>query len=174
MGGIANSNLFDLAQERVHESIIDAVLYVDTCSSSTILTAVDVTTDKGSIGSGFDTGIQGQFAKLQSAERSLYRWFENDGIASSEGRANLPGGHHKRIVPGGQRCYHADWLAANDAGMAAGIFAGSCTGKVTSSTRKEVKVIDGKWHIAIARQFNRFASILRLQFSKLFSVCFQE
>ena len=57
MGGIANSNLFDLAQERVHESIIDAVLYVDTCSSSTILTAVDVTTDNGSIGSGFDIGI---------------------------------------------------------------------------------------------------------------------
>src|SRR5579859_1254487 len=57
MSGITNANLFDLAQERVHEGFIDAILHVDTCCGGTILTTVDEPTNNGAIGSGFNIGI---------------------------------------------------------------------------------------------------------------------
>src|SRR6266481_5368341 len=45
------------------------------------------------------TGFQRNLTQFERGERRLDRWLEDDGVAGSQGRANLPGRHHERIVP---------------------------------------------------------------------------
>src|SRR2546423_3924881 len=98
-----------------------------------------------------NTSFKSQLTKFQRAERSFNRWLEDDCVTCSESGTNFPGGHHEGIVPGSQRGNYADRFTTNDAGMSSSIFTRGCTGKVASSTRKEVQVVDGKRNITIAR-----------------------
>src|SRR5579884_1876737 len=55
--GVSDANLLDLAQERLHEGVIYALLHIDAGSRSAVLTTVDITTDYRAISSCFDVGI---------------------------------------------------------------------------------------------------------------------
>src|SRR5712691_13401848 len=57
VGGIADADLLDFAQEGVHESIIDAILHIDAGGGCTILAAVYIAADNGPVRAGFDICI---------------------------------------------------------------------------------------------------------------------
>src|SRR5947209_181374 len=65
-GRVTNANLLDFIEEHAHEGVIDAVLYVDTCGSRTVLAAVDETADYRTTGRSIDICIsindEGSFA----------------------------------------------------------------------------------------------------------------
>src|SRR6266851_2145341 len=116
--------------------------------------------------------FQGNLTQLERGKWCFNGWFEYNGIAGSQCRANLPGSHHERIVPRGQRSDHADRLATNDASMTAAVFAGCCASQVAGRTREEMQVIDSEWNVAIACQLDRLTSVLSFQFGQLRSMGF--
>src|SRR5438874_12045162 len=55
--GVPDANLLDLAQERLHEGVVYALLHIDAGSGGAILTTVDITTNYRPVSSSFDVGI---------------------------------------------------------------------------------------------------------------------
>ncbi len=121
-----------------------------------------------------NTSLQSQLAEFERGQRSLRRWFEDDGVASSQRGSNFPGGHHEGIVPWRDRGHHTDRLAANDAGMPASILAGGLACQVARCSGEEVQVVSGKGNIAITRQLDRLARVLRFQRSQFVRVCLNQ
>ncbi|MCY1403626.1 hypothetical protein D9M71_188140 [compost metagenome] len=59
----------------------------------------------------------------QDRQRRVFRWLEHQGIARCQGRRDLPGGHHDRVVPGRYGGDHTDRVAAHHAGIARQVLA---------------------------------------------------
>ena len=59
-------------------------------------------------------GFGRQFGDAQRGERRLLGGLQDDGVAGGECRAQLPGGHHQRIVPRHHGGHHADGLAGDE------------------------------------------------------------
>ena len=57
-----------------------------------------------------ESGFLNQLAETQRGKRSLFGRLQDAGAAHRESRAELPGCHYEREIPGNNLAYHADWL----------------------------------------------------------------
>src|ERR1700733_71450 len=58
-----------------------------------------------------DAGFLNQFAQKKSGEGRLFGWLEDYATTRGERRAEFPGGHHEREIPGDDLSDHSDRFA---------------------------------------------------------------
>ncbi len=104
-----------------------------------------------------------QFSQFQGGERRDLRGFKHHAVPGGQRRGQLPGRHHQRIVPGGDRRDNAHRVAADQRGVSLQIFPRRRTVQGTRRASKEAK------HVGYGRNFipqyavQGFAAVLRLQ-----------
>ena len=111
----------------------------------------------------------------EGGEGRAGRGLEDDGATGGEGGADLPGGHHERVIPGCNLANDANRLAARDGGVARHKLARVGTVSVASGPGEEAQVIDGKGDIATeADELVGFARVLGFALGKFFGVGLDE
>ncbi len=68
--------------------------------------------------------------------------FADDAVAGGQGGGELPGGHHQRVVPGGDAGDDADRVAAEEGGVAWEVFAGERALLAADGAGEETKDVE--------------------------------
>ena len=113
--------------------------------------------------------LPGQLGEAQRRQRRLLRRLDDLYVPSRERRADLPDGHHQRVVPGCDPSDDPHRLAADHRGVAAHVLAGRLALEHPRRAREEAQVVRRDGHL-VARVRKRLADVLRLQLGQLFGV----
>ena len=76
---------------------------------------------------------------LSAVERGLLRGLEHAGVAGRDRGAELPRGHHERVVPRRDRRHDAHRVAADHAGVAGEVLARDCAGHGAAGAREKAE-----------------------------------
>jgi hypothetical protein len=104
-----------------------------------------------------------EFRQLQRRQRRLLGRLEDDGVAAGNGRRQLPGHHHQRIVPRRDRADDADGVAADHRGVAGQVFAGDRARHRTHGAGEEAVAIDDGRDFVIEHGVDRLAAVERFE-----------
>ncbi|MNZ75782.1 hypothetical protein D3C78_942680 [compost metagenome] len=107
--------------------------------------------------------LGGQLRQAQGGEGCLFRRFEHHGVASGQGRGDLPGDHHQRVVPRGDGGDYTKRVAADHRGMPRQVFTGGRAARATAGTGEEAKHIGNCRDLVVERRRIGFATVVRFQ-----------
>ena len=110
--------------------------------------------------------VGGDLAEDQGGQRGSRRRLEDDRVAGREGRADLPAGHHDRVVPRRDRGDHADRLAPDHRGQAGRVLVDRLAFHHPRGTGEEAQVVDDDRDL-VDRGADRLAGVLRLEAAEL-------
>ena len=103
----------------------------------------------------------------QRRDGSRVAGLEHDAVACSECRADLPGRHQQRVVPGRHLADDADRLAADERGHAAHVLAGGAPLEDTRRACEEAQLVDHRGDLLRGRERARLAGVLDLGVDEL-------
>ncbi|MNF74098.1 hypothetical protein D3C84_561220 [compost metagenome] len=103
----------------------------------------------------------------QDRQRRVLRGFEDQGVAGGQGRGDLPGRHHQRVVPGRDGGHHAHRVAAHQAGVAGDVLAGQLALLAAHGAGEEAEHVGGGGDVVLARQVQRLAAVQGFQAGEL-------
>ena len=86
--------------------------------------------------------VGGQLGQPQRGERRQLGRLQHDGVAGGQRRADLPAGHHHRVVPRRDEAGHAERLAAQDRRVAGQVLARRLGGQAAGGAGEEAEVVD--------------------------------
>ncbi len=95
---------------------------------------------------------------------------EDDRVAGREGRADLPAGHHDRVVPRRDGRDHAHRFAADERGVAFHVLVRGLALEQARGAREEPQVVDHDRDL-VDRGGDRLAGVLRLEATQLVGPC---
>ena len=110
--------------------------------------------------------VGGDLAEDEGRQRRSRRWLEDDRVARREGRADLPAGHHDRVVPRRDRGDHADRLAPDHRGQAGRVLVDGLAFHHPRAAGEEAQVVDDDRDL-VDRGADRLAGVLRLEATEL-------
>lgn len=141
----------------------------DKCLSCVVAAADDVED------SGGDACFGREFGEHEGGEGGVGCGFEDDGAACGERGSDFPDCHHEGVVPGGDLSDDADGFAAEERGVAGGVFTCACAVGVACGGGEEAQVVDGEGEVAReAEVFVGFAGVLGFGAGECFGVCGDE
>jgi len=106
-----------------------------------------------------NAGLQRRLADLDGGQRRVRGRLQDDRVPGRQGRADLPGGHEVRVVPGRDRADDADRLAPDDARVAGRVLARGNAVEDPALRRHEADIVVGEGKIGIDRQLVRLAGL---------------
>ncbi|MNN30331.1 hypothetical protein D3C81_1439760 [compost metagenome] len=107
--------------------------------------------------------VLGQFAEAQGGQWGQLGRFDYHGIASGQGRGDLPRQHHQRIIPGGDRGHYAQRVAADHRSVPGQVFTGRRATEAAGGAGKIAEHIGDGRYLVVQGRSEGFATILRLQ-----------
>ena len=104
-----------------------------------------------------------QCRELERGERGLLGGLQHQGVAGGERRGDLPGEHHQRIVPRGDRGDDADRIAADHAGVPGEVLPG-CESLGRAAHAGEVaEDIGDRGHLVVQHRGQGLAGVAGLE-----------
>ena len=110
--------------------------------------------------------VGGDLAEDQGRQRRPRRRLEDDRVAGRERRADLPAGHHDRVVPRRDRGDHPDRLTADHRGEAGHVLVDRLALHHPRAAGEEAQVVDHDRDL-VDRGADRLAGVLRLEATEL-------
>ena len=104
-----------------------------------------------------------QFTQAQGGQWGQFGRLDHHGVASGQSGSDLPGQHHQRVVPRGNRSHHAQRVAADHRGVARQVLAGRRTAQAARGTGKIAEHVGNGRDFVIQRGTQRLAAVLRFQ-----------
>ena len=108
--------------------------------------------------------LREQLTQFQGRKRRLFGGLEHAGVAGGERRAELPCGHHQRVVPRRDRRHDADRVTADHAGEARQVFAGDGARHRAAGAREEPEHVRDGRDLVVQRRGQRLPAVQRLDF----------
>ena len=113
--------------------------------------------------------VGGQLSEAQGRHRRRRRRLEHDRAARGERRAELPDGHHQRVVPRRDLAHDARRLAPNHARVGGGVLAGRLAFDHPRGAGEEAHVVDRELDVEVGHRLG-LADVLLLEQGKCLGV----
>ena len=111
--------------------------------------------------------LRGDLGQPQRAQRRGRSGLEDDRVAGRQRRADLPDGHHHRVVPRRDLADDADGLAADHRGVALEVLAGRLALHAARGAGEEAQVVDHGRDLVALEGLDRLAGVGRLELGDL-------
>ncbi len=122
-----------------------------------------------------EAGFHEELGQAQPGERGLLGQLEDDGIAGRQGRAQLPGSHQQREVPGDDLADDADGLAQGVGKVVAGERNGEgAAGDLGGPSGHVAEEVDGERNVGGAGHGQRLAVVHGFELGKFFEMLLQQ
>src|SRR5436190_5294131 len=103
--------------------------------------------------------LGGDLGELDGRDRRRRGRLQDDRVAGGERRADLPDGHHQRVVPRRDLADDADRLAADPGRVALDVLAGRLALEVARRAREEAQVVDHERDLVVLERVDRLAGV---------------
>ena len=117
--------------------------------------------------------LRGELAEAQRGQRRELGRLEDDRVARGERRADLPDGHHQRVVPRRDLAHDADRLAPDHARVALHVLARGAALHHACGAGEEAHVVDRDRHL-LAGDRHRLADVGGLEAAELLAVLLEQ
>ena len=114
--------------------------------------------------------LGGELRELDRADRRGLGGLQDDRAARGKRRADLPDGHHQRVVPRRDLPNHPDRLAADDRGAALHVLAGRRALHGAAGAGEEAQVVRAERDLVLEERLARLARVGRLEVGDLLGV----
>ena len=104
-----------------------------------------------------------QLGQFQRGQRGLLGGLEHHAVAGGQGRGQLPGGHHQRVVPGRDGGDHADRVAADHRGVPRQVLAGGRARHAAHRAGEEAEHVGDRRQLVAQGGSVGLAAVLRFQ-----------
>ena len=115
--------------------------------------------------------LGGELGELERRDRRRLGRLEHDRVAGRQRRADLPDGHHQRVVPRRDLADDADRLAADDRRVALEVLAGGLALHAARGAREEAQVVDHERDLVGLERLDRLAGVRRPRAAAISSAC---